>query len=131
MNHNSPPNPDDEFARALAFTPPTDPYVICWRDLDPESTTEELETLAAWITWATTRYSLDHKVIPPCWSHHGAIIEELSALRTFWEACYQADAAPSDPLAFHRDLTLALRRLRDWSSLLGCTRTSHRPEAAG
>ncbi|MDX2971795.1 hypothetical protein PWY36_21640, partial [Kribbella solani] len=107
MNHNSPPNPDDEFARALAFTPPTDPYVICWRDLDPESTTEELETLAAWITWATTRYSLDHKVIPPCWSHHGAIIEELSALRTFWEACYQADAAPSDPLAFHRDLTLA------------------------
>lgn len=122
-------NPDDELARALAFTPPTDPYVVCWRDLDPASTSEELEHLGEWVSWATTRYNLDHKVIPPCWHHHGAIVEELSALRTFWESCYQDDAASTDPLAFHRDLTLALRRLREWSSHLGCSRTAHRPES--
>jgi hypothetical protein len=121
-------NPDDDLARALAFAPPTDPYVVCWRDLDPTSTTEELERLADWVTWAATRYNLDHKVIPPCWPHHGAIVEELSALRTFWESSYQPDAAPAEPLAFHRDMTLALRRLRDWTSGLGCTRTNHRTE---
>ncbi|TCO15715.1 hypothetical protein EV652_12188 [Kribbella steppae] len=32
------------------------------------------------------------------------------------------------PLAFHRDLDLALRRLREWTSRLGCSRTEHRPE---
>lgn len=122
---------NDELARALALAAGTDPYVICWRDLDPTTTAEELERLADWITWAVNRYSLDHKVIPPCWPHHGAIVEELSALRTFWEACYQEDAAPSDPLAFHRDLTLATRRLRDWTSLLGCTRTTHRAAPDG
>ena len=44
-------------------------------------------------------------------------------------SCYQDDAAPSDALAFHRDLTLAIRRLRDWTSTLGCTRTAHRDPA--
>ena len=122
-------NPDDDLARSLAFAPPIDPYVVCWRDLDSTSTTEELERLAEWVTWATTRYNLDHKVIPPCWPHHGAVVEELSALRTFWESSYQPDAGPSEPLAFHRDLTLALRRLRDWTSLLGCSRTTHRPQS--
>jgi hypothetical protein len=124
-------NPNDDLAKALTFTVAPDPYVICWRDLDATSTAEELERLATWVAWAITRYNLDHKVIPPCWPHHGAILEELSALRTFWEACYQDDAAPSDPLAFHRDLTLAIRRLRDWTSLLGCGRTVHRPEHDG
>ncbi|GAB2647010.1 hypothetical protein GCM10009743_23220 [Kribbella swartbergensis] len=118
----------DDLARTLGLTVGTDPFVVCWRDLDAPSTREELERLTEWVNWATHRYNLDHKVVPPCWSEHGALTEELSALRTFWEACYQEDAAPSDPLAFHRDLTLALRRLRDWSSLLGCTRTTHRPE---
>ena len=69
------------------------------------------------VTWVTDRYHLDHKVIPACWTHHGAVVEELCALRTFWEACYQEDAAPSDPLAFHRDLTLALRSRRYFARL--------------
>jgi hypothetical protein len=120
--------PNDDLTRALALAAGGDPYVICWRDLDAMSTREELQRLADWVSWVLGRYSLDHKVIPPCWDKHGAVVEELSALRTFWEACYQEDAAPTDPLAFHRDLTLALRRLRDWTSLLGCTRTNHRPE---
>jgi hypothetical protein len=119
---------NDDLARALGFTASTDPYVVCWRDLDNTGIDEELERLTEWVNWAIHRYGLDHKVIPPCWPEHGALTEELSALRTFWEACYQEDAAPADPLAFHRDLTLAFRRLRDWSSLLGCTRTNHRPE---
>jgi hypothetical protein len=122
-------DPNDELARALALTAGTDPYVVSWRDLDVTSTREEHLRLTEWVDWVIDRYRLDHKVIPPCWPEHGALTEELSALRTFWEACYQEDAAPSDPLAFHRDLTLALRRLRDWSSLLGCTRTNHRPES--
>ncbi len=108
--------------------PPTDPPIVCWRHLDTPAIENELECLDEWVTWIADRYGLDHKVIPPCWSRHGAVIEELSALRTFWESCYQDEAGPSEPLASHRDLTLAVRRLRDWTALLGCSRTIHRPE---
>lgn len=118
----------DDLTKALGFIPTNDPYVVCWRDLDTTELSDELSRLTTWVDWAIDRYRLDHKVIPPCWSNHGALVEELSALRTFWEACYLADASPSDPMSFHRDLTLAQRRLRDWSSTLGCTRTVHRPE---
>lgn len=106
-----------------------DPFIICWRDLDAGAATAELERLDTWVVWLSGRYNLDHKVIPPCWSHHGALVEELSALRTLWEASYLEDAAPSSPTAFHRELDLALRRLREWTSRLGCSRTEHRPEA--
>ena len=108
-----------------------DPSIICWRDLDQATAAKELEQLADWVTWIVQRYGLDHKVIPPCWADHGCLVEELSALHTFWQACYLEDASPSDPLGFHRDLDLALRRLREWSSRLGCSRTSHRPELPG
>jgi hypothetical protein len=123
-------NTQDDLIRALSMpgTAIDDPFVVCWRDLDDATTTEELDRLMDWVEWFTTRYRLDHKVVPPCWHQHGAITEELSALRTFWESCYLEDAAPSDPLAFHRDLEHALRRLREWSSHLGCSRTLHRPE---
>jgi hypothetical protein len=62
--------------------PPTDPTIVCWRDLDAADAESELERLDGWVIWITERYGLDHKVIPPCWGHHGAIVEELSALRT-------------------------------------------------
>jgi hypothetical protein len=119
---------DDDFTRPFDLPAVTDPYVVCWRHLDPISTTEELDRLKEWVNWATIRYNLDHKVVPPCWPEHGSCVEELSALRTLWEHCYQDDAAPTDPIAFQRDLTLAVRRLRDWTSALGCSRVSHRPE---
>ncbi|NUR97926.1 MAG: hypothetical protein HOV67_22055 [Kribbellaceae bacterium] len=106
-----------------------DPFIICWRDLDTATTAEELDRLTTWVEWLTARYNVDHKLIPPCWHHHGALVEELSALRTLWEASYLEDAAPSSPLAFHRELDQALRRHREWTSRLGCSRTEHRPEA--
>jgi hypothetical protein len=105
-----------------------EPYVVCWRGMDPQTQADELERLDLWVGWFLERYRLDHKIVPPCWSKHGALIEELSALRTFWEACYLEDASPSDPVGFHCELDSALRRLREWSSRLGCSRTSHRPE---
>jgi hypothetical protein len=104
------------------------PEIICWRDLDPSTTAAELTRLTSWADWIINRYNLDHKLIPPCWPEHGALVEELSALRTLWEASYLEDANPSGPLAFHRDLDFALRRLREWTSRLGCSRTEHRAE---
>ncbi|MEU4295330.1 hypothetical protein AB0E63_44525 [Kribbella sp. NPDC026596] len=121
-------NPRDGLLKSFDLAT-DDPFIICWRDLDATTATEELDRLRIWVDWLTRRYNIDHKLVPPCWPHHGALVEELSALRTLWEASYLEDAAPSSPLAFHRELDLAVRRLREWTSRLGCSRTEHRPEA--
>jgi hypothetical protein len=47
---------------------------------------------------------------------HGALVEELSALHSLWQACYHNDASPADPTSFHQHLNLALTRLRDWAA---------------
>ncbi|GAB3837666.1 hypothetical protein GCM10028799_77190 [Kribbella italica] len=105
-----------------------DPQVICWRSLTARAVDEQLAALADWVGWAVERYQLDHKVIPPCWAQHGSLVEELSALRSLWDGSFQDDSSPSDPITFHRELDLAQRRLREWGSRLGCSRTTHRPE---
>ncbi len=86
----------DDFRRAFDLAE-DEPEIIRWRDLDAPTATAELSRLADWVDWLTNRYNLDHKLIPPCWSQHGALVEELSALRTLWEASYLEDANPSAP----------------------------------
>jgi hypothetical protein len=87
-----------------------------------------IDRLSEWIDWVSSRYQLDYKTIPACWSEHGSLIEELSGLYTLWQGCFEGDAAPPNPITFHRELEGALRRLREWNSRSGCTRTVHRPD---
>jgi hypothetical protein len=112
----------------LAGRSSDDPNVVCWKELDDELVESELVRLADWVDWLVERYCLDHKTIPPCWARHGALTEELSAIRTLWEVCYTGDAAPADPATFHRELDATLRRLREWSSIRGGSRTEHRDD---
>jgi hypothetical protein len=107
-----------------------EPQVVNWRQLDAATERSELNRLGEWVTWLNARYCLDYKVIPECWPLHGPLVEELSALRSFWEGCYQDDSAPSDPVSFHRELDAATRRLREWNSRSGCSRTAHRSDPA-
>jgi hypothetical protein len=37
------------------------------------------EELVAWVQWLVARYELNN--IPDCWAQHGALVEELDALR--------------------------------------------------
>jgi hypothetical protein len=104
------------------------PRIVCWMDIDRADEEVEIRRLEEWVTWLTSRYALDYKVIPSCWEEHGSLVEELAALRTMWEGCFQEDAAPSDPIAFHREMDASLRRLREWNSRSGCSRTTHRAQ---
>jgi hypothetical protein len=40
------------------------------------------EDLVAWVQWLVAHYELDN--IPDCWTQHGALVEELDALRVGW-----------------------------------------------
>jgi hypothetical protein len=102
--------------------------VVCWPRLTLEQTDHALRVLSGWVEWLVSRYSLDHRTIPPCWHQHGALVEELSALRTLWQACYNSDASLADPANFHQHLNLALMRLRDWATRRDCKPGHHRDD---
>ena len=54
-------------------------FPVCWATLTEVETEDALEELEDWITWVVARYALDHRTVPPCWEHHGALVEERSA----------------------------------------------------
>ena len=61
---------------------------ITWPFLDADKETEQLAELTNWVDWLRWRFALDHRTLPDCWAKHGAIVEELSALFTAWQASY-------------------------------------------
>ena len=102
------------------------PIPVCWPTLDATEAHARLEELADWISWLLERYTLDYRTIPPCWASHGALVEELSALRTGWLTAYAQDARGDAPLHWHTDFAAARQRLTDWTARTGCRPAEHR-----
>jgi hypothetical protein len=128
----------DENANDAAFLPGLEfaqeafpPLPICWRALSPHEYEEQLEALDDWTAWLASRYALDHRTIPPCWPEHGALLEELSALRTAWLTAFAVTSAGDAPLAWHTHFAAGRQRLTDWVSRTGCRAGEHRPDSAG
>jgi hypothetical protein len=102
------------------------PIPVCWPTLDGTEAHARLEELADWISWLLQRYTLDYRTIPPCWASHGALVEELSALRTGWLTAYAQDARGDAPLHWHTDFAAARQRLTDCTARTGCRPAEHR-----
>ncbi len=125
-------NPSDSFPSEDAFGAAGDtawePQPICWPRLDRDEAYTAWQGLDAWIRWCVRRYGLDHRTIPPCWYRHGALIEELSALRTGWQAAHSATAPGNAPLEWHAMFMMARQRLQEWASRSGCHGGEHRAQ---
>lgn len=104
------------------------PLPLCWPALTPEEYEEQLEALRDWIRWLEQCYALDHRTVPPCWSEHGALREELSALRTGWLAAFAVTSSGDAPLDWHANFAAARQRLADWVARTGCRSGEHRPD---
>jgi hypothetical protein len=81
---------------------PVDMYPVlplCWANLDDTDLADAIEELDDWVSWLIDRYALDCRTIPPCWDKHGALIEELSALRTAGFAAFSGTSRPRGPVA--------------------------------
>jgi hypothetical protein len=101
-------------------------FPVCWPFLDDQAVEECLDALSDWVDWLVQRYALDHRTIPPCWSEHGALVEELSALRTGWLAAFAMTSRPEAPLEWHHHFGAARLRLTAWSARTGCRPSEHR-----
>jgi hypothetical protein len=114
-------------AAARLAAEPFPPLPVCWATLSDAEADEEREALSDWIAWLADRYTLDHRTVPPCWDQHGALVEELSALRTAWLASYAVTTArPEAPLAWHAQFADTRHRLVDWVARTGCRPGEHR-----
>ena len=101
---------------------------VCWKDLDHVSAASEQRTLTEWVCWLAARYTLTPRTVPPCWSHHGGMVEELSALRTGWLAAF-APYGPGDaPLDWHAMFWAARQRLQETVNRAGCGKDEHRDD---
>lgn len=108
---------------------PVRPGRWCWRDARPGNVDALWLELTAWVDWLRTRYGLD-ELLPPCWSSHSAMVEELTALYAGWLAAYvDIDARGFDPLAWHEALSRTLARVREWNRQ-GCRPDAHREDPA-
>ena len=102
---------------------------VAWCSLDRDQAREEWAALAGWVDWLADRYNLGEQ-IPSCWYRHGAILEELSALRAAWLGCYESpNARASDGVAWHDMLDRVIVRIREWDRC-GCAHGTHRDDIA-
>lgn len=111
----------DEVVRDLAS--PLD-----WRTVPAEEAEQRWRELGEWVAWFADRYALDHRVIPPCWYLHGALVDLLSALRDRHRMDFERFAAPSGPAEWHTIFRNLEPRLREWAARTGCTRDAHRAD---
>lgn len=111
---------------------PRTPSAWCWRTLGPEAKKALWRELDDWVTWIRARYPLARK-IPPCWTEHPEVVEELTALWLAWQYAYEERDAPLTAAADWHDRWLpgVLHRLQHGALAIDCSNTHQpRPTAA-
>jgi hypothetical protein len=100
-----------------------------WHTLTLRETGHAWDVLTEWVDWLLDRYCVDDTV-PDCWYRHGAMTDELDALRAAWVAAYlDPHARPFDAAYWHDLLDRALTRLRNWDRY-GCSSGTHHDDTS-
>lgn len=99
-----------------------------WHAVKSGDARERWKALRVWVDWFRTEFAFDHRVVPPCWYQHAALVSVLSALRDHWLYAYDPMNTAVAASDWHRALIALEARLRDWASRTGCTGAVHRPD---
>jgi hypothetical protein len=101
---------------------------VNWQATSPARAAEVWQALRVWVVWFRITFGLDHRVVPPCWYRHPALVEVLSALRDHWLSAYDPLNSPTAASEWHRVFAQLEPRLREWAARTGCTAGEHRPD---
>jgi hypothetical protein len=100
-----------------------------WHALTATEASRAWTQLGEWVDWLVARYALDD-TLPGCWYAHGALVDELDALRAAWTAAYLDPAArPTEPAYWLDLLGRTLDRVRGWDRY-GCAAGTHHDDTA-
>lgn len=98
-----------------------------WHSLTRTEAADAWTTLTTWVDWLLDRYHLED-TLPACWYRHGALVDELDALRAAWTGAYlNPKPHPAEAATWHQHLDRALTRIRDWDRY-GCASGTHRDD---
>jgi hypothetical protein len=101
---------------------------VNWRSVVSGDAGGRWSELRDWVDWFRLEFAFDHRVVPPCWYRHRALVSVLSALRDHWVSAYDPLNTPVGASDWHRALMHLEVRLREWASRTGCTVGAHRPD---
>lgn len=101
---------------------------VNWRSLRSGETKAAWAALRGWVVWFRHEFAFDHRVVPPCWYRHSALVSVLSALFDGWRCAYDPLNTPGGASDWHETLIQLETRLRDWASRTGCTVGVHRAD---
>jgi hypothetical protein len=99
-----------------------------WTLVHADDAAARWSALRGWVEWLRSEFGLDHRVVPPCWYLHPALVSVLSALRDQWCSAYDPLNMLSAPSAWHITLLQLEPRLREFCSRTGCTVGCHRED---
>jgi len=99
-----------------------------WNSMKSTEARRHWSALREWVEWFRLTFGFDHRVVPPCWYRHPALVEVLSALRDHWVCAYGPPNTPIGASDWHRALMQLEPRVRDWAARTGCTVGVHRPD---
>ena len=120
------PRPEDDPAFGRDFGQLRGP--LHWPSLTSTEADQALSSLREWVEQLAARFALDTRVIPPCWEHHPALVETLSALRDHERGCYADSASPTAGIDFVRALHDTRHILTELVARTGCTPNEHRDD---
>jgi hypothetical protein len=61
---------------------------VNWGTLRAYDAARQWWDLRAWVDWFRREFAFDHRIVPPCWYRHLALVQVLSALRDHWVCAY-------------------------------------------
>ncbi len=107
----------------VKLAPPVD-----WWRLDAAQRVETLDVVSRFTVQLVRSYGLPAAVVPPCWFEHEALVMELLALFQYRnQQQFLEVAPPGAPQEWHVQFERAVVRLRQWTTIFGCTEQEHRP----
>ena len=88
--------------------------------------TRALAELGTWVDQLMLRFSIEPRVIPPCWRKHNGMVEALFALRDHERASYAASASPTAGVDWLRALHDVTHFIADLNAVTMCSGREHR-----
>lgn len=116
-------NPTGGWGEELPTAGPT-----YWPSLTPTQAERAWDDLRDWVEQLVDRFSLDPRIVPPCWFRHNAMVEALVALRDHEQASYAPSATKTQAIDWLRALREVEYRLTECAGRTQCSVTEHRAD---
>jgi len=94
--------------------------------LDGDQRDALLTDLREWVAQLVDRFSIEVRVIPPCWERHNGMVEALAALRDHERASFALTAAPTEAVDWLRAYREIEALLKELAALTQCSVQEHR-----